>query len=101
MKIYDFIKKKRLEFLKAKLNLLKNTYSEKDLQQLKDMIWDIEEENKFKILGDQECLNKEFMDYETINGSIIFDDVYSYNINKNTINKLVVNYEKFMERNKF
>lgn len=29
MKIYDFIKKKRLEFLKAKLNLLKNTYSEK------------------------------------------------------------------------
>lgn len=101
MKIYDFIKKKRLEFLKAKLNLLKNTYSEKDLQQLKDMIWDIEEENKFKILGDQECLNKEFMDYETINGSIIFDDVYTYNINTNTINKLVVNYEKFMERNKF
>jgi len=101
MKIYDFIKKKRLEFLKAKLNLLKNTYSEKDLQQLKDTIWDIEEENKFKILGDQECLNKEFMEYETINGSIIFDDVYSYNINTNTINKLVVNYEKFMERNKF
>ena len=101
MKIYDFIKKKRLEFLKAKLNLLKNTYSEKDLQQLKDMIWDIEEENKLKILGDQECLNKEFMYYETINGSIIFDDVYTYNINTNTINKLVVNYEKFMERNKF
>lgn len=101
MKIYDFIKKKRLEFLKAKLNLLKSTYSEKDLQQLKDMIWDIEEENKFKILGDQECLNKEFIEYETINGSIIFDDVYTYNINKNTINKLVVNYEKFMERNKF
>ena len=89
MTIYEFIKEKQLEFLNAKLKMLRDYQSEKDLQQIKDKIFDIEYEDKFEVLGYQECLKEKVKSTELMKGcNIIFNDKFIYNPIKNTITKI-------------
>lgn len=92
MTIYDFIKEKELAYLEARLVMVKDTYSEKDLKQLKDKIYDIKNEDKFVVLGYTDCLNEEVKSTEfTGNYNIVFNDTYIYNHNKNVISKIAPN----------
>lgn len=94
MTIYEFIKEKQLEFLNAKLKMLRDYQSEKDLQQIKDKIFDIEYEDKFHIDGYQKCLSEKITSKEIVKSNIIFNDMYKYNILKNVITKIIPNEEK-------
>ena len=90
--IYEFIKAKQLEYLKAKLVALREEYSEKDLRQIKDQIFNIEYENKFEVLGYQEKKKKKVKSTELMKGcNIIFNDKFIYNAIKNTITKITPN----------
>lgn len=90
--IYEFIKIRQLEYLKAKLVTLREEYSEKDLRQIKDQIFDIEYEDKFEVLGNQECLNEKVKSTELMKGcNIIFNEQFIYNPIKNTITKITPN----------
>lgn len=90
--IYEFIKAKQLEYLKAKLVALREEYSEKDLRQIKDQIFNIEYEDKFEVLGYQECLKEKVKSTELMKGcNIIFNDKFIYNPIKNTISKITPN----------
>lgn len=90
--IYEFIKIRQLEYLKAKLVVLREEYSEKDLRQIKDQIFNIECEDKFEVLGYQECLKEKVKSTELMKGcNIIFNDKFIYNPIKNTISKITPN----------
>lgn len=92
MTIYDFIKEKELAYLEAQLVMMKGTYSEKDLKQLKDKIYDIKNEDKFVVLGYTDCLNEEVKSTEfTGSCNIVFNDAYIYNPDKNVISKIAPN----------
>lgn len=95
MTIYEFIKQKYLIFLKAKLEILKKTKADKDLRQIKDEIWEIEDNNNFKVKGCQECLKDVIKEKEFEGNSITFNNTYIYNILNNYISKIDANLDYF------
>lgn len=85
MKIYDYIKEKRLLYLKTLLKTQRGVISEKDLTPIKDEIFNIEDNGRFQINGFENSFNEEIKDKIIIKNIICFNNKYNYNILTNSI----------------